>query len=155
MMDVMKVKDSDQWSLQLQEFNTDETSQQFRDFLVFWMDAADTLYSEGVMTPPVAVSKALEVTEQTFGFLSTDWIGQMLLVMIQHWVFGDEVWDGLTFIEKRLVEQATALKIVELQQAAAAGDSGSLPIGELQEDDDEGVPPSEPDEVDSPRPPGA
>lgn len=117
----MKVKDEQLWQNQLLEFTADEMSQKFSDFLVFWCDAADTMIAES--NPPLegysALSKAFEVAEQTFGFLSVEWLGQMLLVIIEHWEHGEPVWESLTVFERRMVEQATALKIVEMQALAA------------------------------------
>lgn len=117
----MRVKDEHLWSNQLLEFTADEMSQKFSDFLVFWCEAADTMIAES--NPPLtehsALSKAFEVAEQTFGFLSVEWLGQMLLVIVQHWERGDPLWESLTVFERRMVEQATALKIVELQESAA------------------------------------
>ena len=39
----------------------------------------------------------------------------MLMVIVGHWVHGDEVWESLTPWEKRLVEQSTAIRLAELQ----------------------------------------
>lgn len=120
----MRVKDEHLWSNQLLEFTADEMSQKFSDFLVFWCEAAETMMSES--NPPLtehsALSKAFEVAEQTFGFLSVEWLGQMLLVIIEHWEGGELLWESLSVFERRMVEQATALKIVEMQ-ALAAGDT--------------------------------
>jgi hypothetical protein len=72
------------------------------------------------------LSKAFEVTEQSLGFLSVEWASQMLLVIVQHWDRGEEVWESLTVFEKRMVEQATAIKLAELQ-AEAEGVSPETP----------------------------
>jgi hypothetical protein len=115
----MKVLDDQLWSLQLAEFDVDEMSQKFRDFLVFWADTAETiLIEEPEISLREGVSKAFEVAEQTFGFLSTDWIGQMFLVLVQYWDRGQELQESLSVWEQRMVEQATALKLVELQESA-------------------------------------
>ena len=115
----MKVIDPQLWSLQLGEFDADEMSQKFRDFLVFWAETAETMLVEDqVSSLRAVVSKAFEVAEQTFGFLSTDWIGQMILVLIQHWFEGQNLWESLSIWEQRMVEQATAIKLVELQESA-------------------------------------
>lgn len=117
----MRVQDEQLWQQQLSELQADEVSQKFREFLVFWIETADTMIadSKDEITPYSALSKAFEVAEQTFGFLSVEWLGQMLLVIVQHWVDGDGLWESLSVWERRMVEQATALKIVELQQMAA------------------------------------
>lgn len=122
----MRVRDDVRWQEQLSEFEADDLSRRFRDFLVFWMDTTDKLVSEelsltGAAAPSqlaATVSKALEIAEQTMGFLSIEWIAQMLLVMTQHWTHGEALYEGLSFIERRLVEQATAMKLAELQEGA-------------------------------------
>lgn len=116
----MKVKDERAWQEQLSELKADEMSQKFSDFLVFWSDAAETMMADSNATlhPHDALSKAFEVAEQTFGYLSVEWLGQMLLVIVQHWFHGDRLWESLSLWERRMVEQATALKLVELQALA-------------------------------------
>jgi hypothetical protein len=124
----MRVKDEQLWSLQLAEFEADEMGQKFREFLVTWADTADRLAADSPATRlSDAVSKAFEETEEIFGFISVEWLGQMLLVIIQHWISGEELWESLSVWERRMVEQATALKIAELQDQAAqrADDTGS------------------------------
>jgi hypothetical protein len=117
----MRVKDEQLWSLQLAEFEADEMSQKFGEFLVAWGDTSDRLAADCPATRlPDAASKAFEETEQTLGFISVEWLGQMLLVLIQHWFYGDQLWESLSVWERRMVEQATALKIAELQDQAAA-----------------------------------
>lgn len=114
----MRVKDEQLWSLQLVEFEADDLSRKFRDFLVSWADTADRLMAE---TTDVyqATGKSFDETEQEFGYLSVEWLSQMLLVLIQHWFHGDELWESLSVWERRMVEQATALKIAELQEQAS------------------------------------
>lgn len=116
----MRVKDDQVWSQQLLEFEADQMSQMFRDFLVQWVDTAEKIYD-----PPQRKSvrgclvQAFKDTEEERGFLSVEWLGQMLLVLIQHWVHGDELWKSLSVWERRMVETAAALKIVDLQERAA------------------------------------
>lgn len=120
----MRVKDEQLWLNQLSEFNADEMSRKFSDFLVFWCETAETmmLESKPPLTAYISLSKAFDVAEQTFGYLSVEWLGQMLLVTIEHWLHGDSLWESLSVWERRLVEQATALKLVELQTLAAEND---------------------------------
>lgn len=132
----MRVKDDAAWSDQRSELITgDEESVKFHDFLVFWVDTADTMLAENPsdLRPYHALSKAFEVAEQTFGYLSVEWLGQMLLVIVQHWVDGDSLWESLSVWERRMVEQATAMKLVELQQlAAVSGDDSSSDVAESE-----------------------
>lgn len=118
----MKVKDQELWSNQLEELDADEDSRKFRDFLVFWVEAAEKILDEYQQTPRGSLSKAFEVAEQTFGYLSTEWLGQMLLVIVDHWCDGEKIWESLSVWERRLVEQAAAMKIAELQVTASRED---------------------------------
>jgi hypothetical protein len=119
----MRVQDEELWSQQFSEFDVDEMSRKFRDFLVFWLETSDGLLSDsgGDLTPYAVLSKGFEVAEQTFGYIASEWIGQMLLVVVQHWTDGPAVWDELSVFERRMVEQATAMKLVELQESAKFG----------------------------------
>lgn len=128
---IVKVRDDPAWQEQLTEFEADDVSRKFRDFLVFWMEAADKLANErddsgnNKMGHAKALRKGLELAEQTMGFLSVEWIAQMLLVITQHWDIGKlNLYDELTFIEKRLVDQATAMKLADLQEAASMATEG-------------------------------
>lgn len=119
----MRVQDEELWFQQFGEFDADEMSRKFRDFLVFWLEASDGLLSDsgGDLAPYTAISKGFEVTEQTFGYIASEWIGQMLLVVVQHWADGPALWEELSVFERRMVEQATAMKLVELQESARVG----------------------------------
>lgn len=114
----MQVQDEEVWSVQDKEFQADETSRKFRDFLVFWCETAEKLNDETQQTPRDSLCRAFEVAEQTFGYISTEWLGQMLLVIVQHWVYGSEIWETLSVWEQRMVEQAMAIKLTELQEVA-------------------------------------
>ena len=114
----MRVQDDELWSLQDKEFQADEMSRQFRDFLVFWVETAEKLYDSRQQTLRDSLIKAFDVAEQTLGYVSVEWLSQMLLVIVQHWVYGAEIWESLSVWERRMVEQATALKLAELQECA-------------------------------------
>lgn len=116
----MKVKDDQVWAQQESELRTaDDASRKFLEFLQVWTTEAERrLYGNRKYSPREALSKGFEFAEQTLGFLSVEWLGQMLLVIVQHWFYGEELWESLTVWERRMVEQATALKLVELQQSA-------------------------------------
>jgi hypothetical protein len=114
----MRVQDEELWSVQVKEFQADEMSRKFYDFLVFWCEAAEKILDEYQQTPIGSLKRAFEVAEQTLGFISVEWLSQMLLVVVQHWVYGEEIWESLSVWERRMVEQATALKLTELQESA-------------------------------------
>ena len=119
----MRVRDDELWSVQDREFQADEMSRKFREFLVFWAETAETMIDELQQTPRDSLVRAFEVAEQTFGYISVEWLSQMLLVLVQHWFGGEEIWESLSVWERRMVEQATAIKLTELQESAKlAGD---------------------------------
>lgn len=124
----MKVNNEPAWVQQYAELGADEDSLKFREFLVTWVDEAEAMLAGSPVgtSPHQVLSKAFEVTEQSLGFLSVEWASQMLLVIVQHWDRGEEVWESLTVFEKRMVEQATAIKLAELQ-AEAEGVSPETP----------------------------
>lgn len=131
----MRSCDEDKWSRSRQEIHNDgEKGQKFLAFLEFLFDAAEKYLDEYVEAPSVsesmteyvrqyapaeAVRKALELAEQTFGFLEPIIIGQILTVGATHWVHGDEMVEGLTLIERRVLEWALAVKINDLQERAS------------------------------------
>lgn len=117
----MRVQDDESWLVQVKEFQADELSRKFQEFLVFWCEAAEKMLDEYQQTPVGSLKRSFEVAEQTFGYISVEWLGQMLLVIVQHWFHGGEIWESLSVWERRLVEQATALKLVELQDSAKLG----------------------------------
>ena len=114
----MQVQNEKLWAEQLAEFDADEMSRKFRDFLVSCCETAEQLLDTHQLTPIGSLKLSFEVTEQTFGYISVEWLGQMLLVIVQHWVYGGPIWESLSVWERRMVEQATALKLVELQDQA-------------------------------------
>lgn len=119
----MHVTNEDQWSAQLVEFEADETSRRFRDFLVFWFETAEAIYGENnsetsVMGVDHCVRQAFVIAEGELGYLSMEWVGQMLLVASGHWVHGAQLVAGLTPLESRMLEQMSAVKLVELQASA-------------------------------------
>jgi len=116
----MRVKDDQMWAQQVSELKgADEGSRKFLEFLEFWVEQIESFQkSNPDLSLHEALSKAFVVAEQTFGFLSVEWISQMLLVIVQHWESGDRLWESLSVFERRMVEQATAIKLAELQASA-------------------------------------
>jgi len=132
----MQVKDEQAWTTQLMELEADDYTRKFKTFLVFWMDTADKMVLEQFplnsdhpkLQLAAAVGKALAVAEQTFGFLAVEWIAQMLLIMTEHWKYGDDLYEDLSLIERRLVDTAIAMKLTDLQESARLG--ASIPTEE-------------------------
>jgi len=66
-----------------------------------------------------ALRAALATTEERWGRITAHFLGQMLVVLIEHWYYGRELQERLTPIERRLMEDSLLLKIGELQESAA------------------------------------
>jgi hypothetical protein len=129
----MQFKDLQAWTDQELELKQDDVGQKFLEFFLRWFDIAENLYAQ---TETVggdrndsertvrryscisAVRHALLDAENHFGYASMEWLGQMLLLAQQHWVHGADMDLGLTILERRLLEQMTAVKLVELQTMA-------------------------------------
>jgi hypothetical protein len=113
----MKVVDEVQWAQQEMELRQDETSVKFHDFLVAWFTEAETTWDDQT-TAMDWVRAALVVTEERLGYIAMEWIGQMLVVACQHWIYGDLLLEEMTPLERRMYEQMAAVKLVELQESA-------------------------------------
>lgn len=125
----MKVKDQQAWALQESELkNADEASLKFLEFLEFWVGGAEKILEEKTeFGYRHALIEAFNLAEKDLGFLSVEWLGQMLLVIVQYWFGGDELWESLSSWERRMIEQATALKLVELERMAAGDEPEDSP----------------------------
>jgi hypothetical protein len=131
----MRSCNEDQWSRSRHEIHhSGEIGQRFLAFFEFLFDAAEQYLDEYVQAPAVnadmaeyvrryapaeAVRKALALAEQTFGFLEPIIIGQILTCGATHWVHGEEMVEGLTLIERRVLEWALAVKIQDLSESAS------------------------------------
>lgn len=117
----MIVRDANLWSQQQQALNDQgEDGQLYLKFLEFWADAAEKVESEDTsLSEMEALRKALEITEDAFGRLSTQIMGQMLCLLVIHWQWGEEIARQMTPIEHRLLEEALIAKLAEQQQRSA------------------------------------
>jgi len=137
----VRTQDEQRWSLIQSELRNDETGTTFLAFFEFWFDAADTLMWEGTGGQPIgsdpvsnmsaveAMRMALEMAEGELGFLNVDWIGQMLCVASMHWEHGEEMSKEMTLIEQRVMEEALARKLKQLQEQATADEAGLDTVG--------------------------
>jgi hypothetical protein len=137
----MRVKDERVWAEQLVELDADDQCRRFRDFLLEWVGAAELLVS-GCKSPPparAALESTLAVVESQRGWLSVEWLSQMLLLLVQHWDCGEDLWGSLSVLERRMVEQVTAMKLAELQQSAEGGAPEVVPEGAVDVEVVDGV----------------
>ena len=120
----MKTLDNDLWHQQAAELTEDAVGREFLDFLTDWVDTAEqALVSDDSISPSTALRGALPVVEERFGRISASFIGQMLVVIISHWVHGHQVSSEFTSIERRLMEDMLILKLRELNESAQISDA--------------------------------
>ena len=120
----MQTKDPSLWEKQRIELEADETSKRFLEVFLDWFDGAEELYEAVTRADPdqrlsviSAVRHQLSRVEQDRAmFLSMEWCGQQLLLAWQHWIHGDEMYLGMTNMERRMLEQMSAIKLAELQE---------------------------------------
>lgn len=136
----MQPKDGPAWAQQVEDLRSDgEAGQRFLEFFEFWFDATEKMlaqerFAEDNRQKPTgwtvirATRAGLAVAESQFGFLSVDMIGAMLVVAATFWEQGDEMAENLTFIERRVMEEALARKIAALQDEAAQGPTESVRV---------------------------
>jgi len=93
----------------------------FRAFLETWAEHAERQMG-GDAAVDEALRATLATTEERWGRITAHFLGQMLVVLIEHWYYGRELQERLTPIERRLMEDSLLLKIGELQESAAVRD---------------------------------
>lgn len=126
----MKIKDSVAWSNQEIELQADETSRKFLDFFILWFTQADAhielqwplTEDNPILDVAGAMRWGLAIAEELTGYLSMEWIGQMLVLASQHWERGEDMIEQMTIVERRTMEQMAAVKLVELQRSAVDSD---------------------------------
>lgn len=116
----MRVADEAFWVQQKNELTADETGQAFLNFLEDWLTTAERAMDLSPDLPAQeAFRNSLASVEQRQGRIACSYVGQMVVVAISHWVYGPELADNLTPIERRLMEDVVLLKLSDLEQQAA------------------------------------
>lgn len=145
---MISAADPIKWADQELELQADEQSRRFLRIFTDWFSLAQTLYDEteptcGETDPKTgkqveygarrrrtlaqAVRQAMIDVEDKHGLLSMEWIGQMLLLAREHWVHGQDLMNGLTRLELRMIEQVEAVKLAMLAEAAKGVDPRTYP----------------------------
>lgn len=131
----MKVRDEDAWRQFEADVAADPNPQAvvLRDFVASWAHHAETLMAERYLdtvppapgAPMTCLRAALRLTEAssvTGSRRTIGVIGAALSLLTMHWEFGEQLYDEMTTIEQRLVEDTLVLKLTQLaQQAQEAG----------------------------------
>jgi hypothetical protein len=131
----VKIKDEDAWRQFEADVAADPSPQAvvLRDFVVSWAHHAETYLAESLVghepTPMHALRHVLRLTEAssvTGSRRTIGVIGAALSLLTMHWEFGEQLYDEMTTIEQRLVEDTLVLKLTQLaQQAQEAGNAQS------------------------------
>lgn len=120
----MKIRNESEWQQWLAELATDEhpLTPHFREFVVTWAEKAEEILDQWPQDLPTdALNLALEATEIAVGWTPTGMLGQALVVLGTHWGVTDPeaFYDHLTPIERHLYAEMAAMKVAQLQEAAA------------------------------------
>jgi hypothetical protein len=121
----MKVEDESLWQQQVAALVRSDQGKDFLAFVEMWVNyaeglmEADTSDTMAIADPAVAIRFSLGVPEDKFGQKTIGEIGHMLVVVLGHWLYREELSNGLTEIEKRLVQDIVSVNIALMQEAAA------------------------------------
>lgn len=139
--DAVKVQDESLWQQQLAQMaeDTDPKSAAIKDFMIAWADSAED-YLDGLakyhapadepkrteswkkLTALDALRARLQHIENRFGAISTGFLGMILVLLSNHWAYGELIYDQMTEIEKNIYRSIAVLKVAQLQaQAESAG----------------------------------
>lgn len=129
----MKVKDEAEWQKFLAEVasDPDPIAEPFREFLVAWADAAESVLDmwkeaaepDEIWCHPVrALRDTLLITAEQLGKLSVGLYGQALVLYGTYWYYAgddpDEFFMQMTTIEQALVADVMIAKALQLQASA-------------------------------------
>lgn len=129
----MNIRNLSDWQGLCSELESDGvTGQDFRRFVEDWIGAADARMTDPDIRPKEALHAALADVEAERGRISSDYLYQMLVVIISFWGHGDAVAESLTPFEMRAVQDVLAIKLSSLEDLAAEVE---YPIEEIEEEE--------------------
>ena len=130
----MKIQDEARWLAQRAELGQKIGPQSAQSFIAFvedWCEGAERIQTS-LLRPIEALRAALEPTEVRHGFLDTNLLANMLVVICANWAYGgDDFFVSMTEIEQRLVIDVAGQMIAE-QQDAATGAAEFVPDESVQ-----------------------
>lgn len=127
----MKTVDEDLWHQQAAELQEDKVGKEFLAFLTEWVETAERAMDvNDNLAPSSAIRSSLLAVEERRGRISASFVGQMLVVIISHWIHGHQLSAEFTAIERRLMEDMLILKLQELRDSAQ--DTGTEVLEEVQ-----------------------
>jgi hypothetical protein len=120
----VQVRDDTLWQQLVKELKESDHGQAFYDFVTGWCDLAEQIIDQDTDTDPAeALRLTLASVEETLERKNIWILGQCLVVICMHWLYGEKTTVGLTEMELRLVEDITAAKIAQLQAMAEQGNT--------------------------------
>lgn len=124
----MRVRDLAAWQERRAALTEDgAVGVEFLKFMEDWATLAEDWLDLGHgYTPIDALNGRLAQTEERHGRIDFWFMGSMLAVLAEHWIYGaEELMKSLTPVERRLVEDLTLLKVaVEQRKAETHGTDG-------------------------------
>lgn len=133
----MRADNEDDWQRLCADLEADgPVGQDFRRFVERWMDVAEDNYvpddSSWRGCAADVVRLALGEVEGEKGRISSDYLFQMLVVIISFWEYGQQVAADLTPFELKAVQDVLAMKLSALEDQAT---EVSDPIDEVENDE--------------------
>lgn len=119
----MRVKNEADWQRFLADVaaDADPRAVLLRDFTVAWAEAAEMAMKVGINIdlPMQLLRNTLHSTELAVGGRATiGMIGSSLVLLCVHWAAGGNLYEDMTCLEQRLVEDTTVIKLEQLARAA-------------------------------------
>ena len=116
----MKIAEESRWQQQRAELLADKDfGKEVLAFLETWADLAEKSLAEETSDPMAALRLSLPATETALGYrLPIQILGGSLVALIANWFYGEQMFDGMTEIEKRFV--AEILEAIQVRVAEMA-----------------------------------
>jgi len=124
----MRTQDPERWRAQKAELGDkldQQSAQAFVAFVEEWCGEAEVVLEVGYQTtsPIEALRISLAPTEERHGYLNTNLLANMLLVICANWGYGgDELFESMTEFEQRIAMDMAGM-IHEAMQASAEGEA--------------------------------
>lgn len=129
----MKVCDIESWQGRRAALVQDgEIGQTFLAFLESWAEYAERVIdAREDLSPVAALERAFPVIEIEYGRTGINFLGQMMAVLAEHWVYGEALMDSVSPLVRRLIEDMTLLKLIdEMQKAETHGNENENQDGD-------------------------
>jgi hypothetical protein len=114
----MKTHHPQEWSSAESVMKSDELGSRFVEVLDFWTDTMEEGIRQNEFHLDHVFRLAFTKVEEKFGHLTIHWMGQIVAVIVQWWIHGEELYEALSPLESRIVEEALSQKMRELSELA-------------------------------------